>query len=74
MLIPNNEKKIDIAKFKELALKGLTCKEIAKEFGIHSHQFGLKIKKLIGIYPSQYIAWNKNGKTQNNYSFTRRTY
>ena len=50
-------------KFKKLAAKGLNCKQIAKEMGWHYHTFGLKMKNVLGIYPSVYIARMKNGKT-----------
>jgi len=49
--------------FEELAKKGLNCKQIAKEMGYHSHRFGLKMKNVLGIYPSVHIARMKNGKT-----------
>ena len=53
----------DVEKFKKLATKYLTCKEIAKEFGISPGCLGVKIFKLMGVYPSVYIARLKHGKT-----------
>lgn len=52
------EKLVDLQKFDYLAKQGLNCKQIAKEFNIHPHSFGFKMKKLLGIYPSQYIKKN----------------
>lgn len=50
-------------KFKEFALSGFNCKQIAKKFGYHPGTFGFKMKEILGIYPSIYIARLKNGKT-----------
>ena len=52
--------KIDVEEFKKLAASGLNCKQIAEKFGYHPNSFGLKMKKILGIYPSVYIARLKN--------------
>ncbi len=49
--------------FKKLASHGLNCKEIAFLMGIQQKAFGYKVKKILGVYPSVYIARMKNGKT-----------
>lgn len=50
--------------FKCLARQGMNCKQIARHMGWHSHTFGLRMKEVLGIYPSVYIArMKKNGKT-----------
>ncbi len=46
-------------KFEELAPQGLNCKQIAKEMGYHPTCFGKRMKKVLGIYPSVYIARKK---------------
>ena len=52
-----------VEKFKSLAEEGLNCKQIAESIGYHPNNFGLKIKKILGVYPSIYIARLKRGKT-----------
>ena len=52
---------LDKAHFDELVEKGLNCKEISKEMGLHSHTFGAKFKAQFGVYPSVYIAKLKKG-------------
>ena len=54
---------LNITTFKQLVDQGYNCKEIAHKMGWHSHTFGLKMKKILGIYPSVYIARSKNDKT-----------
>jgi YesN/AraC family two-component response regulator len=49
-------KPLDLEYFKKLVEQGLNCKQIAAKMGYHTHTFGLKIKKELGIYPSVYIA------------------
>lgn len=48
--------KIDLDKFYKLAEEGLSCKVIAMRLGVCPKSFGISIKKLIGIYPSVYLA------------------
>lgn len=53
-----------IQKFHEFACEGLNCKQIAERFQSRSHSFGLKMKQILGVYPSVYIArLKKNAKT-----------
>lgn len=59
-------------RFKELAAKGLNCKQIAKEMGCKPYCFGLKMKEILGTYPSIYIWRMKNGKTKNCFLKSRR--
>lgn len=54
---------LDIKVFKKLASQGFNCKEIAEKMGWHQNSFGMKMKEVLGIYPSIYIARLKNGKT-----------
>lgn len=43
--------------------KGASCKEIAGRMGWSEQCFGIKMKSVLGIYPSVYIArMMKNGK------------
>lgn len=53
----------EVERFKELAATGLNCKQIAKEMGFNQNYFGLKMKKLLGVYPSVYIAKNNLKKS-----------
>ncbi len=57
------QRSTDIKTFKKFVIKGLNCKQIAKEMGYAPQNFGLKMKGVLGIYPSVYIARMKNGKT-----------
>jgi DNA-binding CsgD family transcriptional regulator len=50
------------AQFVELASHGLNCKEIANIMGISTKAFGAKMCRILGVYPSIYIARMKNGK------------
>ncbi len=59
----NSNRSLDPDKFKSLANQGLNCKEIAKEMGYHQNTFGFRMKEVLGVYPSVYIARMKNGKT-----------
>ncbi len=51
-----------IREFKKMASQGMTRTEIAKKMGYSDQHFGLKMKKLLGIYPSVYIARLKYGQ------------
>lgn len=51
-----HKKDVDLNTFNKFVYQGLNCKQIAKKLGIHPHTFGLKMKQLLGIYPSIYIA------------------
>lgn len=57
------KRSLDPEIFKNLALLGLNCKQIAEKMGWHNHSFGIKMKEILGIYPSVYISRMKNGKT-----------
>jgi hypothetical protein len=48
-------KTIDYKKFDELIDQGYNCKMLAEYFNISVGEFGKKVKKEIGIYPSIYI-------------------
>jgi YesN/AraC family two-component response regulator len=65
MLNPAQVKPVDLQEFHNLASKGLSCKDIAKHFNISTQHFGIKMKKLLGVYPSIYIARLKNGPSKN---------
>ena len=54
---------LDVKKFESLAKEGLFCKDIARKMGYHPRTFGAKMKEVLGVYPSVYIARLKNGKT-----------
>lgn len=56
-----SKKDKEIEDFKFLASQGFNCKEIAQKMGYSTNWFGFKIKKLIGLYPSIYIARLKHG-------------
>ncbi len=57
------EKSLDPKLFTRLVSQGLNCKQIAHKMGWHVNSFGIKMKKVLGIYPSVFIARFKNGKT-----------
>ena len=54
---------LDIEEFKMYVKEGYNCQQIANKMGWHSHTFGFKMKEVLGVYPSVYIARMKNGKT-----------
>jgi hypothetical protein len=58
-----NHSHISVDDFKKLASEGLNCKQIAKRCGYSYIYYIGKIKKLLGMYPSIYIAGlKKNGR------------
>jgi len=59
------KKSLDLEVFKKLVSLGFNCKQIAEKMGWHNHSFGIKMKDILGIYPSVYISRIKNGKTEN---------
>jgi YesN/AraC family two-component response regulator len=59
----DEEKASMVSRFMQLAAQGFNCKQIAEKMGSRNHNFGKKMKKLLGMYPCVYIARMKNGKT-----------
>ena len=59
----NSEESKIMERFIEIASHGFNCREIAGLMGINPKDFGWKMKKILGVYPSVYIARMKNGKT-----------
>ncbi len=56
------KRSLSINKFRKLVMKGLNCKQIAAEMGYRPGTFGYKMKEVLGVYPSIFIARMKNGK------------
>jgi YesN/AraC family two-component response regulator len=52
-----------LKQFKDLASQGLNRTEIREKMGYSNNYFGLKMKALLGEYPSIYIEKLKHGKT-----------
>lgn len=56
------KKSTDVVLFKKLVGQGLNVKQIAKIMDHTDNNFGLKMKAVLGMYPSVFISHVKYGK------------
>lgn len=55
------KKNIDIETFKTLVALGLNVTQIRIAMGFGGHNFGYKVKQILGMYPSVFIYKYKKG-------------